>query len=219
MPLLTAGPSRLLGGGAKWWTVPGATCVAAYQPKDAADLATSYVNLANPGTYNAAPGVAPTLGANGWVFNGSTQYLLSGVLINGSTHSVVARFSGATTSNALFGVLRSGMAYVVSPYNGASSINWQLTTGTAGTTVAPAAASGVLAMIPGHGGYRNGVIDIALAGVAVTASAPLAIGARNWDGTIFSYSAITVTAVAIYSDNPATVAANIVALTTRMQAL
>ena len=219
MPLLTAGPSRFLGGGAKWWQVPGATCIAAYQPKGAADLAASYVNLANPGTYNAAPGVAPTLGANGWVFNGSTQYLLSGVLINGSTHSVVARFSGATTSNALFGVLRSGMAYVVFPYNGASSINWQLTTGTAGTTVAPAAASGVLAMIPGHGGYRNGVIDIALAGVAVTASAPLAIGARNWDGTIISYSAITVTAVAIYSDNPATVAANIVALTTRMQAL
>ncbi len=42
-----------------WWDNNGAIsgCVAAYQPKGAADLAASYVNLANSGTYNAAPGV------------------------------------------------------------------------------------------------------------------------------------------------------------------
>lgn len=65
---------------ADWWVVPGKTCVAAYQPIGAASLAASYVNLANPGTYDAAPGVAPTwASATGWTFNGSTQYLTTGI--------------------------------------------------------------------------------------------------------------------------------------------
>jgi hypothetical protein len=65
---------------ADWWAVAGKTCIAAYQPKGAADLAASYVNLANPGTYNAALGTAPThASATGWTFNGTTQCLKTGV--------------------------------------------------------------------------------------------------------------------------------------------
>jgi hypothetical protein len=60
----------LLGGGRRatpWWYVAGQTCVAAYQPIGAPSLAASYVILANPGTYDAAPGVAPTFdAATGW---------------------------------------------------------------------------------------------------------------------------------------------------------
>ena len=64
-----------------WWQVAGKTCVAAYQPKGAASLAASYVNLANPGTYDAAPGAAPTwASATGWTFNG-TQYLVVAGLV------------------------------------------------------------------------------------------------------------------------------------------
>lgn len=65
---------------APWWKVAGKTCVAAYQPKGAASLAASYVNLANPGTYDAAPGAAPTLTADGWSFDG-TQYLVVAGLV------------------------------------------------------------------------------------------------------------------------------------------
>ena len=66
---------------APWWKVAGKTCVAAYQPKGAASLAASYVNLANPGTYDAAPGAAPTwASATGWTFNG-TQYLVVAGLV------------------------------------------------------------------------------------------------------------------------------------------
>jgi hypothetical protein len=55
-----------------WWLAGGisaANCIAAYQPKGAADLATSYVNLNAPGTNNAAPLTgAPTFNAAlGWV--------------------------------------------------------------------------------------------------------------------------------------------------------
>ena len=219
MPLLTAGPSRFLGGGAKWWQVAGATCIAAYQPKGAADLATSYVNLANPGTYNAAPGVAPTLGADGWDFNGSTQYLSSGVLVNGSTHSVIVRFSAVTGNGMLFGTVRTGLNYLLAPNSGGTTVAWQLTNGAVSTYIAPAATYGVLAMVAGQGGYRNGVLDLVLSSIALGATYPMAIGARNNNGVILSFLAGTIAAFAIYSNNPATVAANIVALTARMQAL
>jgi len=90
-------------GAVSWWVVAGKTCVAAYQPKGAADIAASYVNLASPGTYNAAPGTAPTWDAtSGWIFNGSTQYLTTGVIPTVfNTWTVIVRFSnvsgGATT--------------------------------------------------------------------------------------------------------------------------
>jgi hypothetical protein len=55
-------------GGALWYLAGGAPLpIAAYQPKGAVDLAASYINLANPGTYNVAPGSAPTLGDSGWI--------------------------------------------------------------------------------------------------------------------------------------------------------
>lgn len=65
---------------ANWWEVSGVTCVAAYQSVGAASLAASYVNLANPGTYDAAPGVAPSWASGtGWAFDGTTQWLTTGI--------------------------------------------------------------------------------------------------------------------------------------------
>jgi len=48
-------PRSVASGVEPWWLSGGiaaANCVAAYQPKGAASLEASYVNLANPGTYN-----------------------------------------------------------------------------------------------------------------------------------------------------------------------
>src|SRR3989344_7466925 len=80
-----------------WTTAGGApTPVAAYQPISAASLTASYANLANPGTYTAAVGVAPTFASStGWTFNGSTQYLTTGV-IPANGWSMIVRFSNAT---------------------------------------------------------------------------------------------------------------------------
>lgn len=62
-----------------WWEVTGKTCVAAYQPKGAPSQAASYVNLANPGTYDATSGDAPAWDAGiGWEF-GSNRYLTTGI--------------------------------------------------------------------------------------------------------------------------------------------
>ena len=93
-------------GATDWWLAGGApTPVAVYQPKGAASLSASYTNLVNPGTYNAAPGVAPTWdAATGWTFNGTTQYLTTSVIPTGA-YSALARFSNSGGVNArwLFG--------------------------------------------------------------------------------------------------------------------
>ncbi len=80
---------------AAWWLSGGisaANCIAAYQPKGAADLAASYVNLANPGTYNAAPGVAPTwAAADGWTFGGTNYLLCGSATLNHNDITVIVR--------------------------------------------------------------------------------------------------------------------------------
>jgi hypothetical protein len=63
--------------GADWWDPDGAgLCIwAAYQPKLAANLAASYIDLSGNGN-NCAPGVAPAWDAvNGWRFNGINHWL------------------------------------------------------------------------------------------------------------------------------------------------
>lgn len=95
---------------ANWWepTTGSFTVVAAYQPKGAADLAASYINLANPGTYDAAPGTAPSFDSDGWVFLFSAaRYLTTGISA-GQNWTAIARFShgvrdGSGSYNALFG--------------------------------------------------------------------------------------------------------------------
>ncbi len=85
-----AGRLSLLGAGKQtiavagdWWLAGGinvANCVAAYLAKGSADYATSKVNLANPGTYNATDGDQyPTWeAATGWTFS-LGKYLNTGI--------------------------------------------------------------------------------------------------------------------------------------------
>lgn len=82
------------GGAAKWYLAGGVTPIAAYQPKGSSSLAASYINLISPGTFDAAPGVAPTWDAvNGWTFNGSTQYLTTGIIpTTNQAYSMMVRF-------------------------------------------------------------------------------------------------------------------------------
>ena len=76
-----------------WWNDNGAISgtVAAYQPIGAASLAASYSNLFSPGTNDAAPGTAPTFNtAGGWIFNGTTQWLDTGIT-RGSGYTMIVR--------------------------------------------------------------------------------------------------------------------------------
>jgi hypothetical protein len=98
--------AAVAGGG--WWLTGGiaaANCIAAYQPKGAVDITASYVNLANPDTYNLTVGNAPAFNtATGWTFNGTGNYLITGIIPeNDQTWSMIVKFSGVTSQNGLVG--------------------------------------------------------------------------------------------------------------------
>lgn len=68
----------------QWWLTAGVTPIAAYQSKWAASLSASYVNLANPGTYNITAGVAPLWSTDyGWQFDGINKYLRTNLVPSG----------------------------------------------------------------------------------------------------------------------------------------
>ncbi len=193
--------------------ISAANCIAAYAPKGAASLAASYSNLANPGTYNAAPGVAPTFNtATGWTFNGSSQYLTTGVAAN-TIQSMIVRFTngdygtyagviGAYTSdsNAIM-IMQWHAAGGVVYYNGGSS----------GVLKAPKLAAGILA-VAGAKCYRNGVEDATISGTGSRPSSAILIGQSAG-----SYFGGKIQAAAIY--NTTITAAQVLAVTNAMNAL
>ncbi len=181
-----------------WYQAGGAPLpLAAYQPKGSASLAASYVNLANPGTYDAAPGVAPTFdAATGWTFNGSTQYLTTAITI-GSHWSVVCRYSNVVAGTiALFGcddASGAGLKY----YPNLSS-NHYFFNGATVKTVAGGTTSGVAA-IADTIGYLDGASQAT--GMEGTPPArTMYIGANNRNNTsVIWYCGCKVQAFAIYN--------------------
>ena len=185
---------------AAWYVVAGKTCVAAYQPKGAASLAASYVNLANPGTYDAAPGIAPTLTADGWTFAAaSSQYLTTGITI-ASGWSVLLRFSNLSNRGAstfLFGSSNAGYAlarcsFFVRAGDTLFENGGQL-------SVADTSTAAVYGVSAGSA-YKDG---LALTGTipswSGTQLAPVFIGCRSNNGSPAGYASAYIQAIAIYS--------------------
>lgn len=202
MPIITNQRVRLLGGARKWWLAGGAPVpVAVYQPKGAASLAASYVNLARTdGTYNAAPGVAPTFAAaTGWTFDGLTQYLFAGGIVPTQTYSAIIRFSNLTgTSTYLFGALRGASGFRITANLSNTQVRY-----VNGTQVGaiPQLLGGVLA-IAGVNGYRNGAVDVSTLSASFASMHQIMIGAFNNDsasGSPSSFAACKIQAFAIYS--------------------
>lgn len=184
-----------------WYLVAGVTPIAAYQPKGAASLAASYINLINPGTYNAAPGVAPTFNtATGWTFNGTTQYLNSGV-VHGQNWTIIAQFSGASDSaSVMCGAQDAGdTALSVSPYFNLFGANRAFYGNGGVIAVSTGLASGNLCSA-GNQGYKNGVAH----GAAIPAwsgvnTRSVYMGAYNNTGTADFFMAVTIIALALYN--------------------
>lgn len=177
------------------WNVSGV--VAAYEPINAGSLAESYINLANPGVNDAAPGVAPTFAAGvGWTFDGSTQYLTSG-LAPAAGYSMIVRFSGVSGNEAVAaGSSNSGANFfLLAPRTSLATFhNYGYTSG---IVVAPALAAGVMA-IAAEDCYLNGALEGSTTPGAIT-SQPIAIGAQNNGGTITKFLAGTITHLYIYN--------------------
>jgi hypothetical protein len=182
---------------AKWYE--GA--IAAYQPKGAASLAASYVNLANPGVNNAAPGVAPTWdAATGWIFNGSTQFLKTGI-IGAESLTMIIRFLDASVSvnQELCGSTGAGVGSatrfrIVNNLNGQRAYYY----GSAVTNrVTPSVTNGIMALA-GNNGYFNGVPDGTPTGTWSGTGADNYIGASNFAGTTIGFSIVKVQAFGIW---------------------
>jgi hypothetical protein len=212
---------RAIGGRAAssgWWEVAGQTCVAAYQPIGAASLAASYVNLANPGTYDAAPGVAPTLAAGGWVGDGS-QWLNSGI-VPAANYSMIVRFSGISTAayKCIAGCYTAVAAHIaIEQYTiPASSVLFV----NGGSVIVNGAAieTGIYA-IAGNAAYINGAsVATGISAWSGTSTIPISIfGLRTGAGAPGRIATGTIAAVAIYSTTLS--AADVAALTARMAAL
>lgn len=206
-----------------WWLsggVAAANAVAVYQPKGAASLAASYSNLANPGTYDAAPGVAPTWASGtGWTFNGTNQYLTTGAIPQ-TTWSIFLRFSDSTIGT-------TGVPIGEAPASGNTQIMLSPKTGglnryywngnTTGAPVAPPITSGVMA-ISGNNGYLNGSFDIAIPVTwSGTNTLPIYIGAANVNSVATYFTPLKIQAVAIY--NSTLTAPQVLAISTAMAAL
>ena len=203
------------GAAAQWWLSGGvlaANAVAVYQPVGAASLAASYTNLANPGVYTAAPGVAPTFDtATGWTFNGSTQYLTTGVTPNAGGASMICRMQlSPSTVNAICSSYSTNKRFfLTSNYTGIGRIYGY---GNA-LSISPGINTDCVMAIAGLNAYLNGSSDGTVTAGGTLPTEIILVGAT----AVGAYSGGIVTALAIY--NTILTAPQVAAISAAMAAL
>lgn len=211
----------LAAGAASWWLSGGiasANAIAAYQPIGAASLASSYINLANPGTYNAAPGVAPTWDAvNGWKGDGVSTYLTTGIVPTGAGWSMIVRFSGydGIDTESLLG-RRNSLSNTRLFISVRSSDN---TYANGGTLVAGALTTSGTVAVAGQSGYRNGAVEAGSIGAWSGAIGVYDIWllGRNENNVLIQPTDSYIQALAIY--NTTLTAPQVLAVNNAMMAL
>ena len=202
-----------------WWLaggIPRDACVAAYRAVGASDYASSKVNLANPGVYNATDGAAyPTWNTNdGWIFASTgTAVLTTGYTFANNNLSIFVRFNYhyANTFKRIFSS-NADTVYVLPSYDLVNPHEYK--NGTTVLKVAPPLPSGLYVMgIAGNTAYLNGAIDGVIT-VGSLVSGNLFIGNRADLARICSSD---IYAVAVY--NSVITSAQVSELTIAMNAL
>lgn len=202
-----------------WWNNNGAIsgCVLAYNPVGAASLAASYSNLFNPGTYDAAAGVAPTWAyGTGWTFNGTTQYLTTGYAPpNQVAFTAIVRISNLTGSGtrAILATPNTFVSVNLGFMMIATSTPYYLNSG--GAFGSAGSTSGVFA-IAGNQGYKNSATDGSSFSAAGSTWKTMLVGAYN-GATVRDFFPGNIQAMAIY--NTTLTLAQVQTLTTAMNAL
>lgn len=183
---------RIPSASSDWWDIAGETCVAAYQAKGAASLAASYVNLANPGTYDLTTTSAPDWNTStGWTKSAGGHLLNTGIVPDGN-FSIIGRYAGLVGSGAGAWLMVSstpGAVLGMYPNRTGTARGYRWGNGTSNT--GSAVAAGVMAQC-GPNGYHDGSLDVTLTGTFGTSSMGITI--FSVDGNYFA-----VLAVAIYS--------------------
>lgn len=188
MQVRTFAPRAAVAG---WWEVSGKTCVAVYQPKGAASYAASLVNLANPGTYDAAAGVAPTWAAGtGWTFDG-TDDLLSNTVRLAYNYTVLVQLANWTGATCLSTSTDDWQVYP----NGSYGTKISLLHGGTWNEKAPNLQTGNIGIVADDL-YRDGALDQAgTSGWTGTSAGDFLIGRAG-----LMYGAGSLLALVIYSD-------------------
>ena len=217
----TLGPLGVTANGAARWYLAGgisaSACVAAYQPKGAASLAASYINLANPGTYDAAPGVAPTWASStGWTFNGTSQYLKTGI-VPSTGWSAIIRFDSLVATGSFQYLLgmddAAGKGFHIAADTTLSANSWR---NPSAINYSRSAGAGVLAMNATTAFVDGSAVPGSFSGTVP--SVAVFVGARNRLGEgLGAYTKGNIVGAAIY--NVSLSAAQIGAVTAAMQAL
>ena len=189
------------GGATAWWEVAGKTCVVAYQPKGAASLASSYVNLASPGTGDGTTTSAPTWDSEtGWG-PGTNAFVASSVTPpTDQTYSMLVRFSDAVVGTQNYAC---GYRYGEAPWQEFSIIPRYNTTqcrmGIGGIAIYDAtAAAGVYGM-RGKYNYCDAVYKGESGAVAGAFGALWAFGANSALSYARQYGLCKVQAFVVYS--------------------
>lgn len=202
-----------------WWEVDGQTCVAAYQAIGAASLEASYVNLANPGTYDCtAPGTAPGFDSSyGWQFTQASSTFLNTGWTRPATMdvSVVVRVSDFSATGAVFGaVAYTGNRLV---FMKEKAQHYYVNGVWSAAAVASGSPPAGVHIIARKNAYTNGSLVAHDWKDGTSALPALYIGAQNNNGTTNSYITVRTQAMAIYASVLTT--DDVAALTTRMAAL
>ncbi len=200
-----------------WWTVTGATCIAAYQAKGASSIAIAKINLANPGTYDLTNNIVsvPSLSSAGWIFNGLNQGFETGIFPDQNT-SVAIQFSGLT-GNILFGERTLWTDKFLIEHSGTG--RYYEIGGENKVLPAGGLTSGNLIYSSTGKGFLNGIQEATLNTTTVgtfTAIRDLYIGAYNFISGL-QYGDLTIQAFSLYSNSIPD--GEISGLATRMQAL
>ncbi|MEI6462091.1 MAG: LamG-like jellyroll fold domain-containing protein [bacterium] len=186
---------------ANWWTAGSSTgALVAYQPKGASSLANSYVNKVNPGTNDASLGIAPTWDVNnGWTFDGSTQYLKTGI-IPATGQTMIARFNYTTGINSYIagGSLGTESSIGLSPNRSGTTVWYAM--GTPGVLgLNPQLNAGNLA-IAGTVAYRNGMQETGTVPTfSGTSTKEFYLGGYNNNGSMGGGLNGKIQALSIYS--------------------
>lgn len=153
----------VVSGAVDWWLAGGAPApVAAYQPKGAASLAASYVNLANPGMYDVVEGAAyPSWSAGvGWSFSAAShQYLSTGITSSLYGWTMMCQFANASyyshfgTGDVLMGKYQYRQAFYLAPTLTSSLTRWQ--SGGSSYNISNITTGGNMALA-GQKAYLNG---------------------------------------------------------------
>ena len=180
----------------RWWNI--CNPIVAYQPKGAVSLAASYTNIVNPGTNDAAPGAAPTWSVtDGWVFNGSSQYLTTGIVPDINT-TIIVKLSSITlpaATKAITGASTGASNCYIGCFN-SNSVLFRFSDWTATKVANP--SNSVLA-ITQYNGYINGIaVGTNKSPAPITVTDAIIIGGLLDDGNPGAYINPKIQSYAIY---------------------